>query len=284
MTDCSRTRFPTRAFFKKALSALTIPAIGVSLMFFLPISRAEAAPQILAVAATDIEVPMRCERGECAAELTTICLQEHRGSPDKGTAYYLPAGNRLDISMVTETGEKIALPNLKLDIRAARGHNMVRVTFPEKTIRALGPLRLEVSVPAHVTLVPVPAPDDRNPQTPADIALTTGPLRLLADRMVDQDGEKRKAAELVTQVINRLPFQGHASKEERATSLASFAALKENAAFSTPAKTEADAVIQRCDKQTIAGNTTFKECLGSWHDHLIGKLNTQYWKAVETGS
>ncbi len=52
-----------------------------------PIERAAAAPQILAVLASDAGVSFICLDGRCEARLTTYCLQQFRDSPDYGTAY-----------------------------------------------------------------------------------------------------------------------------------------------------------------------------------------------------
>ena len=243
-----------------------------------------AAPQILAVAATDLKTPVTCEKGECTAELTTICLQEHRGSPNIGTAYYLHEGDMLALTGTTAEGQEISLDHLNFKITAARGHNAIRVGFRETEIDKYGPLNMQISVPENVSIVPVPIANDRHPQSEEDIALATGPLRILASRLIDQDTGKRDAAELINQAINRLPWRGRASDETRLAAKTGYREVAQSSGFAKGAKANADAVVEECFAQTAAGSLTFRGCLGSWHDRLIGKLNTKYWKAVGAGS
>ena len=68
-----------------------------------------AAPQILAVAATELPLPLTCEAGECRVELTTICLQEERASPNPGAGYYVHGDRFFEITGLTETGQEISL-------------------------------------------------------------------------------------------------------------------------------------------------------------------------------
>ena len=83
--------------------ALFIARTGVSALALGFLSTtAWAAPQILAVASTDFPLPIICERGECSAELTTICLQEHRASPQKGQKYYLHEDQKFKIILKLE--------------------------------------------------------------------------------------------------------------------------------------------------------------------------------------
>ena len=50
---------------------------------------AQAAPQALALVATEEKVGLTCEGRECSAELTSFCLDAGRFSPAPGTAYHL---------------------------------------------------------------------------------------------------------------------------------------------------------------------------------------------------
>lgn len=243
-----------------------------------------AAPQILAVASTDLKLPVSCEAGECTVELTTICLQEHRGSPNIGAGYYVHGEKFFDLSGRTATGQEISLSHLPLEITAARGHNAVRVAFRDTHLKKYGPLEVTISVPEDLSLVPLPIANDLRPQTEEDILIATGPLRKVATRLVDLDVEKRDAAELISQAINRLPWRGRASDEERAAVRAAYDGITGNSGFASSAKDNANAVIQKCYERTMAGSLSFRGCLGSWHDHLIGKLNTQYWKSLGAGT
>lgn len=243
-----------------------------------------AAPQILAVASTDLKLPVTCEKGECTVELTTICLQEHRASPNIGAGYYVHGDKFFDLSGRTATGQEISLAHLPLEITAARGHNAVRLAFRDTHLKKYGPLEISLSVPDNLSLVPLPVANDVKPQTEEDILLATGPLREAATRLVDLDVNKRDAAELINQAINRLPWRGRASDTERATVRAAFDDLTEKSGFASGARDNANAVVNECYDRTMAGSLSFRACLGSWHDRLIGTLNTKYWKSLGAGS
>ncbi|WP_373087078.1 hypothetical protein [Sneathiella sp.] len=264
-----------RAFLPIILALGTLPLAAASTW---------AAPQILSVASTDLKMPMECEGADCSVELTAICLQEHRGSPNPGTAYYVHGDRHLILTGMTPAGQEISLDHLALKIESARGHNAIRVGFRKNELKKYGPLTVQISVPENITIVPMPFANDIHPQTDEDIALATGPLRELAAKLVDQDTGKRGAAELINQAINRLPLQGRASDETRAATKARYDEIVRGSGFSSPAQDNANAVIGECYDRTAAGSLTFRQCLGSWHDRLIGKLNTKYWKALETGS
>ncbi|USG59948.1 hypothetical protein NBZ79_12250 [Sneathiella marina] len=243
-----------------------------------------AAPQIMAVASTDLDIPVTCEGGECSVELSSICLQEHRGSPYPGTAYYVHGDNNFQLTGVTDAGQEIKLSSIDLKVEAARGHNAVKVAFNETALRKYGPMSVKISVPKDMSIVPLPIANDVNPQTEADIELATGPLRQLASSIVDDDVQKRDAAELLNQTINRLPWRGRATDGERLAAEAEYREILATAPFSQRAKANADAVMKECATRTYAGSLTLRQCLGSWHDRLIGKLNTKYWSQLKSGS
>ncbi|PHQ72257.1 MAG: hypothetical protein COB93_01025 [Sneathiella sp.] len=258
-------------------------AFSIALSPLFAVSTA-SAPQIMAIASTDLAVPITCEGGLCSVELSAICLQEHRASPTVGTAYYVHGDNRFELIGTTNGGQKITLSHLDIKIESVRGHNAIKVGFREVALKKYGPMSLQISVPKNISVVPLPIANDVNPQTDADIEIATGPYRQLARTMIDEDTQKRNAAELLNQTINRLPWRGRATDDERASVKAAYDGITANSGFSSPAKDNANAVIEECYNRTRAGRLTFRQCLGSWHDRLIGKLNTKYWKQLKAGS
>ncbi|MEX1034636.1 MAG: hypothetical protein WDZ54_01675 [Sneathiella sp.] len=260
---------------------LTTATLGGAMFAALP---ALAAPQILAVAQTDLALPVICNAGECTVELTTICLQEHRASPNPGAGYYVHGDRFFDLTGTTPAGQEISLAHLPVTITAARGHNAVRLAFRETALKKYGPLAVSIAVPENLSLVPLPIRNDLTPQTEEDILLATGPLRDLATKMVDRDTNKKGAAELISQAINRLPERGRATDATRVAARSSFQDITRSSGFASGARDNASAVVRECYDRTIAGSLSFRQCLGSWHDRLIGKLNTEYWKALDAGS
>ncbi|GLQ07529.1 hypothetical protein [Sneathiella chinensis] len=270
--------FSSQAMCKRALLA------GFALPLMLFAAPAGAAPQILAVASADLPVSLSCEKGECSAELTAICLQEHRASPHAGQEYYVHDNQKLALSLVRPDGDRIDLSNLPLTIRAARGHNAVQVSLAETRLRGLGDGTLMVTVPEGISLIPVPIANDAKPQTEADILLATGPLRSVATRLVDRDQGRANAARLVNQAINALPGKGRASPSERETALAFFSGQADQSRYPDQATTLARDTVRQCFEETVVGFRSFRQCLGSSHDQLIGKLNTRYWRSLNAGS
>ena len=75
-----------------------------------PHAGALAAPQILAVLATDTGIPFTCADGVCEAELSAFCLQRNRPAPDFGTAYVPAAPGVFTLVVTDANGEERRLP------------------------------------------------------------------------------------------------------------------------------------------------------------------------------
>ena len=247
-------------------------------------SLTSAAPQILAIASTDLPVPLLCEKGECTAELTAICLQEHRASPQMGTAYYLHESRKLALSLTDSKGGKIDISSLPYEIKAARGHSAVRISIKETRLRDLDYKQLSVSVPEGATAIPVPVANDTKPQTESDILIATGSLRPLASRMVDGNTDRADAARLVNLALNSLPSRGRAEPAQRKSATLYFDKTATASGYSSQAVSLARKALKQCDYETQVGFWSLRQCLGSSHDQLIGKLNTKYWRSLNSGS
>jgi len=265
--------------------ALFAARMGLSVFALsLMTSTAWTAPQILAVASTDFPLPIICEKGECSAELTTICLQEHRASPQKGQEYYVHEDRKFTITLTSHSGGEVDLSNFPLKIQTARGHSSLRVSFKQRHLRELEDGTLQISVPMHISAIPVPYPNDKNPQTEGDIFLATGPLRTVSDRLVDKNTGRADAARLINQAINKLPRLGRSEPVERKAAERYFQALTSSSGYSDKAVKIASKAVKQCFYETQVGFISFRQCLGSTHDRVIGKLNTKYWKSLNSGS
>lgn len=245
----------------------------------------QAAPQILAIAATTVDIPMQCDHRQCIVELSSICLQEFRASPMAGTEYYIANDKSLEITGVSSQGRRIRLPaNIGIKITAMRGHNGVRVTLPRAAAQPFKATQLTVAVPPEIALVPVARKGDPNPQSELDIELASGPFRKLADKIAHRDDTRRAAAELVNLTINRLDVSGRSSIETREAALAGIQKLDTRTGFSPASRQQADKLVRQCFNETMVGYQSFRQCLGSAHDQLIGKINTKYWNHLKSGS
>lgn len=245
---------------------------------------ATAAPQILAVASTDIPIPLYCERGECSAELTAICLQEHRASPQAGHNYYIHGDKKLRLTLTTTKGNQIDLTNLPTELKTARSHTALRVSLKQNLLRDMDIKQIHVQVPKLITAIPVPKAKDTDPQTDVDIYLATGPLRNVADRYVDRNERRADAARLVNQAVNMLPLKGRSEPDIRIAAKSYFNGVSEKSGYAENAVQLASKAVEQCFYETQVGFQTMRQCLGSSHDRLIGKLNKKYWQSLNSGS
>ena len=86
-------RFKTLAF----LATFPLTAIACA-------APAQAAPQILGLIASDAPVPMTCAGGTCTAELSSVCLQQHRPTPATGTVYRPAKGTHITLTVTGPNG------------------------------------------------------------------------------------------------------------------------------------------------------------------------------------
>ncbi len=269
------------------LASLTIrmPALCLGLLapalFSFSVS---AAPQILAVASTDLPVPLLCEKGDCTAELTAICLQEHRASPQLGTAYYLHETQKLSLVLTDKQGVQTDISNLPYRLTAARGHSAIKISVKQALLRGLEIAKIDVRVLEGATAIPVAISGDRKPQTESDILVATRSLRPLATTMVDNNSGRADAARLVNLTINTLPSKGRAELDQRGAAQSYFAKAITESGYSESAIKLAQKAVKQCTYETQVGFWSLRQCLGSSHDQLIGKLNNQYWKSLNSGS
>ena len=114
----------------------------------------QAAPQSLALVATEGAVELTCEGGACAAEFSTFCLQMDRVSPRPGTPYR-QAGGEIRLVGTTEEGRTVELdPRRYLKFDSLRTHLALRISVPRHEIDRLGLARVAVAVGENMTLVP----------------------------------------------------------------------------------------------------------------------------------
>lgn len=245
---------------------------------------ASAAPQILAVASTTLPLQLYCEKGECSAELTTICLQEHRASPQAGHDYYLHDDKKLQLTMTKTSGQKVDLTNLPVSFKTARGHTSLRVSLKRTLLQDMAFKEIHVSVPENVTAIPVQKGNDKDPQTEADIYLATGPLRHIATNFVDNNTGRADAARLISHAVNILPPLGRSDLKIRDTAKAHLTTITQQSGYSQKAIELATKSMDKCYFETQVGFQSLRQCLGSSHDRLIGKLNKKYWRSLNSGS
>ena len=270
----------------------TLKSLGLVLACLGFAAPAGAAPQALAVIAMDEGLALRCRDGQCSVDVKAFCLQPDRQSPALGTPYQAADYDGLQLVGTDAEGHTRALSSAKLlTITSARHHKMVRFALAEEILTAFGMTNVRLWIGARVTLLPKPVAGDDRPQTEADIALATGPLRILGQRLVDQDPSAGQAVRLMARMINLLPPDQQVSEETKA-SLWRRAGLAEAVAGLRPnVQRKISQGYANC--QFIAGYknllssqsaTSMRDCLEAVHDGMLDSLNKRYWDGLSAGS
>ena len=256
---------------------------------------ATAAPQVLLLVATGDEVALLCERGECVAEVTTICVQPDRDNPARGTRYTVlkdpGGGDALSLLGRTLDGREVTLPaEANLHITAERGHAAVRLSVPQATLQRFGLAGVAVRIARHAALAPIAVEGDPRPQTLADLSLVRNTLRPMAENVIELHSGRVTVARLIRDVINALPRERRTSGAEREAAwrraLGSEAARVSDRIPDRALRRARDA-FATCGSITASANWShyrFRSCLGDMHDRIMGTVNTEYRKALNFGS
>ncbi len=258
---------------------------------------AAAAPQALLLVATGDDLQLVCERGECAAEVSTICLQLERADPLLGTPYAViedPEDEpRVEPALTlvghTADGREVTLPAAaNLGIIAKRGHSAVKLSVPRAVLQTFGLTRLTVRLARHVALAPKVADGDPM-QTEAELALARGPLRRVAEQVLTSRGEQVAGARVIREVINALPRGRRASPAERVAAWRQALAIRPAGNpddISEGALGQAGRAYRIClgIGSAVLAFGDYRDCLELMHDELINTVNGAYWDALKFGS
>lgn len=250
----------------------------------LPCAAARAAPQILALLATDSPVPLDCRDGQCTAVLTAICLQKDRVPPAPETAYE-PIGITQNLKLVA-TGTDGRTRELsgkgEMSIVSQRNFLSVRVTVPQETMTRLGATALAVTVGKGVSLLPAPIPNDPNPLSEKEIAHTANTLRNEAAWLDDPNDAYSSQARIANRVLSMLPASGTVESAEARRAFDQVARANDG----KPGMKEFGELYKKCEDTrgwSIYGRN-MRECVESWHDSLMMERNVEYWSRAGAGS
>ena len=262
-------------------------AFAAVALILLAAGRAEAAPQILGlVASNGMLTPLQCRDRLCVGYLASFCLQEAREAPDGGQEYRLAPRGGLTLIAGLPDGRTLRLPARDLPtIRTLVGFTAVRIDLPEVKLDALGlrelaPTSLAIEVAPETTIMPVAAVDDPDPQSPDDIAEAAGPLRHLAAETFDRPGEIPDAARLVGLLISALPMDAAEPVALHGLFHRVVAAVAPGR-LGAAAVADVDAIAKSCQKpgETSSG-PALGACLELRQFNLMSILNGRFWAAA----
>ena len=249
---------------------------------------AAGAPQALLVAAGG-EVTLFCEQGECAADLTTICLQPDRDMPARGTAYTVVADGDANNALVfvgrRADGTIVDLPSaVPLRIAAERHYLAVRVSVEKAALDQYGIETVMVRAVGHPVLAPVSVPGDARPLAAEDLAQALATLRPAAERTLGENADAVAAARIMRDTANALSRKRYTRRAEHEAAWS--AALTPDArgqAVSEQAQAMARDAFATCAPFPQAGFPV-RRCLTDRHDGVMQRINDAYWTSLKFGS
>ena len=242
---------------------------------------AQAAPQALALFASNAPIPLNCADGLCSAELTSFCLQPGRHAPVAGTAYEPAEGQEIILVVVDrEGGERRVSGSEYVDIRSKRGYWALTISIPEDALVALRATRVAVEIPERTSLLPVAVAGDLDPQTKPEIAAVTGYLREIGAAIVDRGSVDARVVRIISRAINTLPARG-SPDSERLAQIWRSAVEDTGAREDEPAAMRTAETFARCrvTAGTPFGHFSLRSCLERQHGLLVNEMTERYWDA-----
>lgn len=262
---------------------------------------ASAAPQAMMLVASGDSVPFHCTGDLCLAEATSLCLQFDRAAPRPGTPYEVlderryatDRPNGLHLVGIAPSGTEKPLPTDVMQLVSEREHMVVRFTVPKSFLQDNAVDRLELRFTENVVVAPVWTPGDPRPQMEEDLELAMGPLRAIAESVLNQQQDSVRSVQLLGGLLNALPRDRVASLDERRQLYRTVLAarnrragkpLTKDALAGAQAALDACGVIRDQEMWLQRLNTRvsrYRACIGYRHDRLIKQVNKAYWDAAQ---
>ncbi len=239
-----------------------------------------AAPQILAVLASEDGVSLTCANGICEADLSTFFLQRARPAPDIGTEYLPAAQDQFTLVVTDISGAERRLPASRhLSFSERRGFTAASAHMPEGRLAELGVVQARLEIGANASLVPVAVDGDKFPQLPEEIRQSTGPLRALGSRVVDAS-PRGKAARVLGTMVNALPREGPEDSTQYEALWTKATVTQGNSAANNTGLGQARQAYDQCIS-AIKYRATYRlrGCLTTHHDKIMRDLSVKYWNA-----
>ncbi len=249
-------------------------------------------PQILGLVASNSPLPMVCDDRECVVELSSFCMQERAPVPPPLTPYQIAANSAEAISIIgtTADGRSVRLPADRLaQFVSIRGNRATRMSLSRQSLAAFGLTEISVEIGELASLVPDSLMGSDDPTILSEIAVVTGPLREVANRLIDKGGPGTVAAQITNRLINAIPENSGGDVDDRDAlwmTVIGNADVIEGASPGDDAEglEMAEDAFHRCSGLPGGGFISFRQCLAARHDIFLSPQNRAYWEAVETGS
>ncbi len=244
---------------------------GIAALAPLP---AAAAPQVLALIATDGPVALHCAGATCTASLPSLCLQPERRAPQAGRDYRLAEGQSLTV--LGNDGTRQITQGYRLI--AKRTHVAVEVRIPHDLVAGLG--APAIAVGKNISAIPVPRADDMRAIGKAEIERAVGERRAIADRLIDQEPVRMPAVRMTNSLINAVAAGAEADRSWGAILADARARNVSDAAIAYARLTYDLCKFKLANRlgKSLGG------CLGGINDDAMEYLNSDLEPALKTGS
>ena len=270
-------------------SIVVVPVCALGLGLFAGAADA-GEPQALLVAVQG-EIALRCEAGECATDVTTICLQRDRDTPLPGTPYapIEVAGARGALTLVGRDADGREVPltsRVPVALSAARGHLAVKLSVAEDVRERFGIETLAVRFSGTVALAQVVSGNAPDASSRAELARALAALRPVAETVLSARSEEVAAAWVVHDVYNALPRGRISSPAENGRA---WVAARDGWRDRAPSPVAAGALVRAREAYEFCAapwrtNIPLRSCLGHMHNELMQRVNDDYWRRTHVGS
>lgn len=242
---------------------------------------ASAAPQVLGVVASIAPVEMTCTGELCTARLSAFCLQRERDVPTDRTLYHAADPGAFALILSRADGSKVVIPaDGRVGFASAFGFASVRATVAAGLLSQWDAVSIAIEVAPAAALVPAPVAGDPNPQSEAEIALATGPLRRLASQHFDAPSTARDAAQLIGALVSAFPVRSWEGPVDRA----GLWARQVTPALAAAASPEALALARSVYDNCLPSSYGMRQCLDLKHMNLLSDATRAYWDEAGPGS
>lgn len=259
-------------------------ALTAILLAFGFIQTAQAAPQLLGVVASASPLRLHCEGDICRTEISTICLQSHRDTPERYQEYTAHDASAFSLTVVDAKHNEIDVPLSKETFKSIRGYTAVEVSIDVAALRGQGLEPTSLSVANDGMLIPVADLNDPDPIADDEIIHAMASLKPTAEDVFKTHGPEYEAIRLVNQLLNETPMKGRMAKADREQLWDNTFAESARESSGAGAHRAAD-IAGYCQYRTKQGKFfSVRRCLEQRLDGMIMNINTEYWRAVQPGS
>lgn len=259
-------------------------ALTALIMAFGFIPAAQAAPQLLGVVASSTPLRLHCEGDTCRTEISTICLQAHRDTPERHQSYIAHDASAFSLRMVNANHDEISVPLSQGTFTSTRGYTAVEVTIDVASYRAQGFAPVSLSVAKNGMLIPADAAVDTDPITTDEIQHAMASLKPAAEDVFKTHSPAYEAIRLVNRLLNETPMKGRMAKADREQLWDNTFGESARESSGVGVHRAAD-VVGYCQYRTKKGKFfSVRRCLEQRLDGMLMDINTEYWRAVQPGS